>query len=313
MLVAGVDVGGTNIGVGLVDDDHAVVDRGKCPTPQSNPQDVAEAIIELVSDLDEAPAAIGVGLPGVIHEGRVLEAPNLAGWDDSFDIVGLLEERFSVPVALANDANVGVIGEWLAGAATGHDDVLGVWMGTGIGGGLILGGRPYYGARGAAGEIGHVIAQHAGALCTCGRRGCIEAYAGRRSMAATARAMVEAGRHTSLFDIQEEEGKPRPTSKVWDRALDGDDPLATQLFDLAIEILGVGIGSMLNILDVDLVVIGGGMAEKRGQDLADRIAAQAEPVVLHPNPDLVFVTAALGDDSGLVGAAEIGRARLLSP
>ncbi|CAN5680543.1 ROK family protein [soil metagenome] len=313
MLVAGVDVGGTNIGAGLVDDDHSVVGRGKCPTPQSRPEEVAEAIIELVEGLEEQPAAVGVGLPGVIHEGRVLTAPNLAGWDDSFDVVSPLEERLSAPVALANDANVGVIGEWLAGAAAGHDDVLGVWMGTGIGGGLILGGRPHRGARGGAGEIGHVITQHAGALCTCGRRGCIEAYAGRRSMAATAHAMVDAGRHTSLFDIQEAEGKPRPTSKVWAKALEDEDELATRLFDLAIEVVGVGIGSMINMLDVDLVVIGGGMAEKLGQDLADRIADQARPVILHPNPDLEFVAAALGDDSGLVGAAEVGRAHLLSP
>lgn len=313
MLVAGIDVGGTNIGVGLVADDHEVVDRGKCPTPQSSPEDVVDAIVELIEDLDEAPSAIGLGLPGVIHEGRVLQAPNLAGWDDSFDPVGLLGDHFGVPVALANDANVGVMGEWLAGAAQGHDDVLGVWMGTGIGGGLILGGQPFTGARGAAGEIGHVITQHAGALCTCGRRGCIEAYAGRRSMAASAHAMVEAGRHTSLFDIQEELGKPRPTSKVWARALQDDDELATSLFDLAIEVLGTGIGSMINLLDVELVVIGGGMAEKLGSDLAERIESQARPMVLHPSPDLTFVTASLGDDSGLVGAAAVGRAELLDP
>ncbi len=311
MLIAGIDVGGTNIGVGLVEDDHEVRERGKGPTPLESPEAIVAAIIELVDDLGEEPDALGLGIPGVIRGDEVLEVPNLAGWDETFDVVGALEDHFSAPVALANDANVGLIGEWVAGAAVGHDDVLGVWMGTGIGGGLILGGRPHYGVRGAAGEIGHIITQHAGALCTCGRRGCVEAYAGRRSMASTAAAMVEAGRHTSLFDIQEEEGKPRPTSKVWARALDEDDELATQLFDLAVEILGVGIASVINLLDVGLVVVGGGMAEKMGQDLADRLSAQAHPSILHPSPGLEFVVAELGDDSGIVGAAELGRAKLL--
>jgi glucokinase len=257
--------------------------------------------------------AIGIGIPGVIHKGRVLEVPNLAGWDDSFDIVSMIEDHFGVPVALGNDANVGLLGEWLAGAAVGVDDVLGVWMGTGIGGGLILDGRPFTGSRGSAGEIGHVVTHYGGALCTCGRRGCIEAYAGRRSLAAIVSSMVDAGRHTSLFEIQRHEKKSKLTSKVWARALQEGDELAVELFDMAIEVVAGGIGSAINMVDVELVVIGGGMAEKLGQDLADRIGHEARQWILHPSPKLKFVVAALGDDSGIVGAASIGRARLLDP
>ena len=312
MLVAGVDVGGTNIEVGLVDDQHRVHQRDKRDTPQSSPHKIAGAIVKAIEGFGETPSAIGLGIPGVIHEGRVLEVPNLAGWDDSFDIVGVIEDHFGVPVALGNDANVGLLGEWLDGAAVGVADVLGVWMGTGIGGGLILDGRPFTGSRGSAGEIGHVSTHHGGALCTCGRRGCIEAYAGRRSLSGIVASMLDAGRHTSLLEIQREEHKPKLTSKVWARALEEGDELAVELFDMAIDVLAGGIGSVINVVDVELVVIGGGMAEKLGQPLADRIAEAARPWILHPSPTLRFVVAALGDDSGIVGSAAIGRARLLA-
>ncbi|HQZ33996.1 MAG TPA: ROK family protein [Ilumatobacteraceae bacterium] len=311
LLVAGVDVGGTNIEVGLVDDGHTVRERAKHDTPAQSPHKIVSTIVKLIEGLDGVPSAIGIGIPGVVHNGRVLEAPNLAGWDESFDIVGEIRHRFGVPVALGNDANVGLLGEWVAGAAVGADDVLGVWMGTGIGGGLILDGRPFVGSRGSAGEIGHVVIRAGGALCTCGRRGCIEAYAGRRSMEAAVTKMVAAGRHTSLFEIQQQEEKSTLTSKVWARALDEGDELAVELFDAAVEAVAVGIGSAINLVDVQLVVIGGGMAEKLGQDLVDRIERAARPWILHPSPKLKFVVAALGDDSGIVGAASIGRARLL--
>lgn len=310
MIVAGVDVGGTNIEVGFVDVDHRVVERAKVPTPTDGPDSVVDAIVELVTMSGETPVAVGAGIPGVVHDGEILTVPNLANWVDDVDLQAQLEDRLGVPTHLGNDVNVGLLGEWLSGAARDVDDVLGVWMGTGVGGALILAGRPYEGSRGAAGELGHVVVRPGGALCTCGRRGCVEAYAGRRSMAATAAAMVDAGRRTSLFDIRDEEGKSKLTSKVWARALEESDDLAEQLFDVAIETLGIGVASVVNMLDVELVVIGGGLAEKLGQGLADRVAAAAAPWMLRPNPDLTWVPAALGDDSGVVGAAALARAAL---
>ena len=311
MLVAGVDVGGTNIEVGLVDEGHEVVARAKRNTPTAGPDAVVSTIVELVQSLGEA-GAVGAGVPGVVHDGEVLTVPNLENWVDRVDLRSELGRRLGVPVALGNDVNVGLLGEWIAGAAHGHGDVLGVWMGTGIGGALVLGGRPFNGSRGAAGEIGHVIARPGGALCGCGRRGCVEAYAGRRSMAAVAAAMVDAGRSTSLFEIRDELGKKRLTSKVWARALRESDELAGQLFDMAIETLGIGVASVVNMVDVELVVIGGGLAEKLGQDLADRIEAAAAPWMLRPNPQLAWVPSALGDDAGVVGAASLARALIAS-
>ena len=312
MIVAGVDVGGTNIEVGIVDWDHQVIDRAKLDTPSEGPDSVIAVIVELVESLSESPVAVGAGIPGVVHDGDVLTVPNLANWVDQVDLGGELERQLGVPVALGNDVNVGLLGEWIAGAARDVDNVLGVWMGTGIGGALILDGRPFNGSRGAAGEIGHMVVRPGGALCSCGRRGCVEAYAGRRSMAAVAAAMVDAGRQTSLFSIRDDERKDTLTSSVWARALDESDELAVQLFDMAIETLGIGVASVVNMVDVELVVIGGGLAEKLGQDLADRSAAAASPWMLRPNPELTWVPAALGDDSGVVGAASLARAMVIS-
>ena len=309
--VAGVDVGGTNIEVGLVDGDHDVLARAKTPVPDGGPEAVLDTIAELVTGLDGDPVAVGVGFPGVVHDGQVLSVPNLPGWHETVDLGGELTGRLDMPVALGNDANVGLLGEWVAGAARGARNALGLWMGTGIGGGLILDGRPYTGARGAAGEIGHVVVREGGALCTCGRRGCAEAYAGRRSMANAIASMVDAGRSTAMYEIRDEEDKTRFTSKVWEQALDDGDELATQLFDTAVQTLGVAVGSAVNLLDLELVVVGGGLAEKLGQDLADRIADAAAPWLLQPSPELSFVVSELGDDAGVVGAATLGRAALL--
>jgi len=312
MQTVGVDVGGTNIEVGLVGEDHEVLDRGKENTPADGPDAVLDVIAELVAGLDGDPVAVGLGIPGVVHEGRALTVPNLPHWDDPVDLVAGLSQRTGLPVVLGNDGNVGLLGEWLAGAARGVANVLGVWLGTGVGGGLVLDGRPFLGAQGAAGEIGHIVVREGGQLCSCGRRGCVEAYAGRRSMASAVQALVEAGRKTTLEEIQREHDKATMTSGVWQDALEGGDELAREVFATAMDALGVGIGAVLNVLDVELVVIGGGLAEKLGSDLADRIEASTRPWVMRPGPDLRFRVADLGDDSGVVGAAALARSSVIS-
>ncbi len=308
MLTAGVDIGGTNIEVGLVNDKYDVVDRAKKPTPKTGPKDVVKTVTELIGSFKQKPLAVGVGIPGAVDEDKIVKVPNLEHWDGNYDFIAHLRKSLGIPVAAGNDANVGLLGEWLAGAAKGHRHVLGVWMGTGIGGGLILDGRPYTGSLGAAGEIGHVVVRAGGALCSCGRRGCVEAYAGRERMTETVRALRDTGRKTDLFEIQDDEGKPRPTSKVWAKALDDGDEVATEVFKEGIEVLGIGVASVLNMLDLERVVIGGGMAEKLGKSLATKVRKATLPWVMAPNPKLDFAVAKLGDDSGVIGAAELGRA-----
>jgi glucokinase len=310
VLVAGVDVGGTNVAVAAVDGEDRVHHRRKRPTPGSA-QEVVDLITAMVQELPDV-TAVGVGLPGLVQDNRVLTAPNLTGWDEHFDAVELLREALRVPVFVGNDADVGLLGEWQAGAALGQHDVLGVWLGTGIGGSLILGGRPYRGATGVGGEFGHLLVQPGGAMCGCGRRGCVEAYAGRRMMGLAAAAERAAGRESALFSIMAKKGKLTPTSSVWGSALKVGDAVATELMDAAVEKLGIAIGSVVNLLDPDLVVLGGGMAEEFGQELADRVASAAEPWTMHVREDRKYQVAVLGDNAGVVGAATLARAGVLT-
>lgn len=310
--IAGIDVGGTNIEGALVADDHAVGVRTKVSTPTDGPDAVVAAIGDLVDQLPERPDVLGIGIPGAVTDGVLSTPPNLSNFPTSFDMGTAVRDATGLPVALGNDVNVGVLGEWVAGAGQGARHVLGVWLGTGVGGGLVLDGRPYSGATGAAGEFGHMIVRADGAQCGCGRRGCIEAYAGRANMEVFVQRAVESGSFTtSLYDIMTDEGKDRATSKVWARALDEDDALVTRIFDDAVSAVAIGVASVLNLLDVDRVIIGGGIAEKLGQDLADRIRDEAAPYAFSDLDGREFVVAELEDDSGMVGAAALGRAALM--
>jgi len=310
-LTAGIDVGGTNIEVALVDDDHSVVDRAKQTTPTDGPEAVAARISDLIAELDERPSAAGVGIPGPVNGGVVTRPPNLRNWPDEVAFGALLRDALDMPVEVGNDANVGALGEWVAGAGRGSRFMLGVWMGTGVGGGLVLDGRPYTGAFGGAGEFGHMVVHQGGAQCGCGRRGCIEAYAGRASMERFVATAIASGRSSHLYEIRDDKGKDRLTSAVWAKALDEGDDLATELVREAVDAVAVGVGSVVNLLDLDRVVIGGGLAEKLGQDLADDIAAATAPWTLVPNAQRTFVVAELGDDPGVIGAAALGRASML--
>jgi glucokinase len=309
-LVAGVDVGGTNLAVALLDESYTVVDREKVKTPTGGPEAVIEAIVDALAMLSGKPAALGAGAPGPIKGGVVTSAPNLQGWIKPVPLGKVLRKRLGIPVVIENDATAGLVGEWVAGAGRGSDDLLGVWLGTGVGGGLVLDGKPYRGAHGGAGEFGHIQFRPRGALCGCGRRGCIEAYAGRANMERVVEAAVARGRETALQDIRVERGKDKFTSGVWAKALRRGDELATEILDEAVEAVGAGVGVVANLLDVDRVVVGGGLVEKLGQTLADRIAAAARPSILLDTADRDVVAAELGDDSGVVGAAAAARALL---
>jgi glucokinase len=167
---------------------------------------------------------------------------------------------------------------------------------------LILDGKPWRG-RGGAGEIGHVVVKMGGARCTCGRRGCMEAYAGRAAMEGRARRLVEKGQRTDLFKIMKEHDRYRLTSGVWERALARGDRVAVKLIDRAVRALGAGIASAVNLLDVEGVIIGGGLGIRLGHPYAARIADAMQPHLFHDsNPPHVHV-AALGDLGGAIGAA----------
>jgi glucokinase len=311
-LRGGVDLGGTKIQTVVVDDDQQVLGQARRPTPaQGGPADVVAAIEEALRDAAEQASVdvaslsgIGIGAPGAIDEatGSLARAGNLPGWRDAYPLAGELTEKLGPPVVLGNDVQVATDAEFTLGAAKEFRSLLGVFWGTGVGGGIVLDGRPWLG-RGAAGEIGHVVVRHHGLPCPCGRRGCMEAYAGRRAMEQRAREAQDAGEKTHLFKIMEEKGRERLTSGVWAKAIERDDDVATRLIDDAVDALGVAIASTCNILDVDAVIIGGGMGVRFGEPYARRIEEAMMPHLFHDDLPPAIRVAELGDLGGALGAA----------
>jgi glucokinase len=311
-LRAGVDLGGTKIQTIIVDDGYEVLGSARCPTPtMGGPIDVANALIGSVREAAAAasvePASlggIGIGSPGEIDgsTGTVSEARNLPGWEAAYPLASVVAQALGPPVSLGNDVTVATTAEFARGAGKPYGSLLGVFWGTGVGGGLILDGKPWFG-RGGAGEIGHMVVERDGAICPCGRRGCMEAYAGRAAMETRARELAAKGQATDLFELMGQRGRTRLTSGIWARALKKSDPLAVKLIDRAIAALGAGVASAINLLDVEAVVIGGGLGDRLGQPYAERIAAAMLPhLFADSRPPAVLVTT-LGDLGGALGAA----------
>lgn len=306
--VIGVDLGGTKLLVAVVSEDGVASQHVKEVTPEMGPQAVVDLIAQAVTSIDEAPQAVGVGVPGPVAGGLVLEAPNLVGWGTDTPLAAMLAEAIGTRVVLGNDANVGTLGEARHGAARGSHDVLGCWLGTGIGGGLVLGGRLHTGVSGTAGELGHVpVEMVSPRRCRCGRWGCVEAYAGRASLEGMVERYAAEGRPSAMTDIMAAKGKDRFTSGVWKSALKEGDPVATELIEESVAALSMALAGVINVLDLQTIVVGGGLAEKLGQDHVDRIAEATRPRLMAPDVDRRWVVATLGDDSGVVGAAELAR------
>jgi glucokinase len=266
--------------------------------------DAAREAAEKAGTKTEDLKGIGVGSPGAIdpEKGTVSGAGNLPDWDGSYALAKELKKRLGVKVALGNDVSVATAAEFRLGAGREFESIQGVFWGTGVGGGIVLDGREWHG-RGSAAEIGHVVVKKNGALCPCGRRGCMEAYAGRGAMEARAREMADEGEKTVLFKIMEERGKPRLTSGIWARALDQGDKLAEHLIDRAIEAIGVATASTQNILDVEAIIIGGGLGTRLGEPYVERIAKAMEPHLFVVDRPPEIRLAALGDFGGALGAA----------
>jgi glucokinase len=195
-----------------------------------------------------------------------------------------------------------VLGEWKRGAGRAYGDLIGVFIGTGVGGGLVLGGELREG-RGAAGEIGHTTVRDGGRMCGCGLRGHTEAYAGRARIEATARRWRARGRHTKLFEIMREKGRDRVTSGVIAEALARHDPVATRLVEQAVWALGIALANAQNVLDVDAIIIGGGLGDRLGPSFVERVESAATRRLHTPERPPKFLPTKLGDLSGAVGAA----------
>ncbi len=311
-LRGGIDLGGTKIQTAIVGSEGEVSGQSRRPTPtEGGPEDVAREMAEALREAaaeagveTSALAGVGVGSPGDADEktGVVSAAKNLPGWEGSFPLADSLSEALGTEVRVGNDVQVATEAEFHLGAGKPFDSLLGVFWGTGVGGGLILDGKPWLG-RGAAGEIGHTVVKRGGARCPCGRRGCLEAYAGRAAMEAKARLEQEGGVDTDLFKIMEKRGRDRLTSAVWEHALREKDPLAESLIRRAIRYLGTGIASAVNLLDVECVIIGGGLGVRFGERFAEQIEREmGKHLFADDRPPSVQV-AELGDLGGAIGAS----------
>jgi glucokinase len=311
-LRGGIDLGGTKIEAIVVDSGQQVLGQAREPTPTAGgPPTVAKAMAEAMESAADwagvqtsSLVGVGVGSPGDVDEaaGTVANARNLPDWTGPFPLAETLAKALGTRVVLGNDVQVATDAEFAHGAGKPYDSVLGVFWGTGVGGGLILKGQPWLG-RGGAGEIGHMVVRRGGAHCPCGRRGCMEAYAGRMAMESRARREADNDAKTDLFKLMKERGRTRLTSSVWAHALAQEDPLATELIERAVKALGAGIASAVNLLDIEAVIIGGGLGVRFGQPMAERISSQMHPHLFNDERPPAVRVAGLGDLSGAIGAA----------
>jgi glucokinase len=315
VVTVGVDLGGTYISVVVLDGEDQQLGWSRMKTPAGGERNEVLEVMEAAvhaglgdADLEIGDVeAMGVSTPGVVIDGTVGNAANVPGWQERFSLKEGLEGRMDATVRVVNDVSAAAVAEHRLGAAAGHDDVLVVFVGTGVGAGLILGGEPYEGAFGGAGEFGHTVVAMNGNVCPCGRRGCVEAYAGRRALEMSVERAVNSGVDTVVPALVEKQDKSQVTNEVIRDALALGDPLTADLVDQAVEALGAGIASAVNLVDVEVVVVGGRLVDQLGPSFIRRVEAAMWPSLFLVPARVEVVPAALGGDSGALGAAIVAR------
>lgn len=300
----GIDIGGTKIAALRVSAEGEIRARTVIPTP-ANDQTEALPAIEAAGTavLEDGVVAIGVGLAGLIdvRAGVLLSAPNLA-WRDLRVSEGL-GARFGLPVTVDNDATAAAWGESRFGASQGYDDSLFVGVGTGIGGGIVAGGRLFRGAHGLAGEIGHIIVEPDGPPCGCGNRGCWEQVASGLAIARAGRRAVTEEPGSTIARLAGGDPRRATGELVTEAARDGD-AVAVAILTSVARRLGEGVAGLVNVLDPEVVVIGGGVGEAGDLLLGPLRAAYLAAVEgADVRPEVPIVPARLGNDAGAIGAA----------
>ena len=303
------DIGGTKILGAIFDEKDEIIYRLKKKTKQDGDDsaNVEKVIISVVEEMIKESGidrkkvnAIAAGAPGVINQetGVVLFSPNLP-WRN-YNIKKSIEEKTGIKFFIGNDVNVGVLGEYYYGAAKGYKNVVGFFVGTGMGGGLILDGRLFTGNQFKGAEYGHMILDPEGPLCNCGQRGCLEAFSSKKGMSAYIVQQVTRGRSSMLGD-KIENGVFK--SKMLKKALAAEDAVAVEAVDRACHYLAVATGNMINTISPDVVVYGGGVIEAVGDIFLEKILKEVDRYCMPSIRDTVELkVAALGDDSILYGA-----------
>ncbi len=309
-LYAGVDLGGTKIAAALLTGDGRVVGSARLGSRAgSGGEVVADTMLSAVDEALRSAGATrtalrgaGIGAPGPLDydTGVIVFAPNLGMRD--FPLRDYIAERLAVPVFLDNDVNMGTYGEYLAGAARGHHYVLGVFPGTGVGGGLIVNGQVFRGANGTAGEVGHIIVQQGGALCGCGQRGCLEAYASRSAIARDLVMLAAIGRAPTVRAVAGTRLKAVKAGVIA-RAVRAGESAVRDVVDRSAYYLGIGVANCVNLFSPDLVVLGGGLVEKLGSRYVTQTERAMREHALNASAAGVRVAAAeLGDEAVIRGA-----------
>lgn len=311
MYRIGIDLGGTNIAACIVDNNCRILLKNNRPTAlPRTPEALAAAIFTQVSDLLTTAqltftqiSTAGIGIPGSVNQqtGMVEYANNLGF--DHVPFIRLLQEHFPCPLLAQNDAKAAAWGEYLAGAGRGTSSMIMITLGTGIGGGIILDGKILEGFNAAAGEIGHMVIRSGGRSCSCGRKGCFEAYASATALLADAWSAAEAHKDSLLWTSCNGQKNRLHGKHIFSAASLGD-PQASQVLSQYISFLAEGTANLINIFQPELVCIGGGISGA-GEQLLEPLKRTVAPLVYSRSSEknARLVTAMLGNDAGLIGAA----------
>lgn len=315
--VIGVDLGGTKILAAVVLEGKILGRSKKRTRAELGPVEVVARITQTIRQAAEDArvslaeiAAVGIGAPGPLDpvSGIVFHAPNMPGWDN-LPLAGKLSDILGAPVFLENDVNVGALGEYVMGAGRGSKDMVGVFVGTGVGGGIIIDGELRSGVRHVAGEVGHMIIAAGGPYCGCGRQGCLEAVASRTAIERDLNAGIATGRENLLSELTGSDAT-HITSGLLARAYEAGCPLTCEVINRALWYLGLHAASIVNFIDPEILVYGGGMVEAMGERFLTPIRVVARQHFIHQKGEPVkIVGAQLGDDAGVLGAAVVAQRR----
>jgi glucokinase len=309
MKYIGVDLGGTNIVVGVIDQEGTILKTLTMPTKKERSAEeifddivsMCKALIDLYQLDDTNLKGIGIGIPGSIEpkEGVIVYANNLK--TSGFKAKAYMEERLPYKVFLANDADCAALGEVICGGAKGYEDAIVFTLGTGVGGGIILNKQIFSGYYYGGAELGHQIIEKGGRSCTCGNKGCLEAYASATALIDRAKEMAKENKESLLYTMVEGDLEAMNAKIAFDAA-DAGDALAKQLIEEYIEYLAVGVANAINVFKPQVILIGGGVS-KQGDNLIVPLTKKAEEMVYGGEVLTQIKVATLGNDAGLIGAA----------
>ncbi len=308
-MVIGVDIGGTNIRAGIVDSEGRIISKAKGPTDiEGKGKGSIKPLLNVIKELmgsEKKIRGIGIGAPGAIDikSGTITFSPNLKLWE-GISITDEVSRRFKIPVVVDNDANAYAYGEWWKGAAQGCRTVVAITLGTGVGGGIIIDGDIYYGEDGIAGEIGHMTVNPAGLKCNCGNTGCLEVYSSATGIAQRAIEAIESKNETVLRECCNGNYYKITAENVYEAAMGGDS-LSREILREAGMYLGIGIANIINLLNPEAVIVGGGAASAWDlfiDTMKKEISKRAFNLLARRTKVL---KATLGDDAGVIGACGI--------